>query len=1359
MSLVLKMFDFIAGVDIHMTFIPTPAGPVPTPLPYPFMAMIFNPMDLISSTTKVNNMAIATSGSDGMLTVPPKAHIPFGTGFTMAPTIGHDQKMFFGCLNTFSDGSFIAAGPFMVMSCNDFGLPLSVSPSKGSWKPQFNRYLPLATSIPIPKGMPVNSNAAIIPDVMTAIKGLAMSFAFSYGLKAIGALASKVGKALRKAQRNFKAKNPNNPISPVLCRMFGDPVDLVRGTVLCHHEDITVNGIIPFTLNRNYNSHSEWNGYFGFGWHSIFDEHIEYDPIRKVHSWMSADGREFELNHFFVGEEMFFVFDKLLFFNSADEGIGYFNYATRTKTLFRACGSNPNYLQLDCIKDEFDNNIQCYYHANGTIHYIRLSDGSKIEIELASDQTIKQVNRELPNGFKRTIATYTYNQQRDLIEIANTIGKSTTIRYKNHLMISKTDRNGYSFYWEYNHYERGAKCVHTYGDQQLLEGYMTYEADRTILLDPNGKQWQYVHKNGVVIQEINPLGHSKKTVYNEFMQTVATIDEIGRPTMYGYDVLGNKVSTQFPDGATILHQYNEELQNTFTKTPDGGAFIWQYNDKHKLVLEVNPRKQIKKFSYNSRGALIKITPSHGNEIDFLFDDTMKIIGTKHGQELNTSYKYNEFGKCILIEYPSGVNEKFEYDELERVVAMQTKDGNLLEFEYDAYQLVETIQDKHHNIQMEYNPLGNLKRRVSAGRSTEFYYDRNNKLTGISNEKKQLYQFFYNSAGKLVKEIGFDGLEKKYIRNEAHDVRTLIGAGGKSTQYEYDGAGRVVQITYQDGTQEFFSYDASGNLVEAVNEFATVQFKRDENGRVLQEIQNDIVLNSSYNVYGLRESLHTSLGATLNFDFADSGMLKGMHAQLADVIWFTNIVNDLQGFELERYLPGELKLSFKRDLNGKPIEQILENSTTNMLHQSYQWQLGNRLLKTTNELNKEATHYMYDTVGNLVGSATKSQHIVRVADEIGNLYEKEDRSDRTYEGGSRLTRKQQTTYQYDEGGKLIRKTEPLGRVWHYHYFENGLLKEVIRPDGNRIRYSYDALGRRLSKSYKDKITKWAWDGMVPVHEWTESNTAKTVDASGNITPPEKTGLTTWIFKEGSMIPIAKIRDGKSFSIICNHLGTPTMMVDEHGNKVWESIQDIYGRAVILQGKIEDCPFRFQGQYADSESGLYYNRYRYYAPEEGIYLCKDPIGIWGGMNPYSYVKDTNQHIDVLGLSSTVLNQNLGGVVGDHNQAHHLIPEEIWKGNQSMFDQVGMNMDEAKNGILLPDNEALRQTSGAGVYHYGSHPQYSAMVSNNVDAIRANHIPGVNDAQIKSELETLQHNLRSNLQAGTVPLSPHAVGCKLG
>ena len=65
-----------------------------------------------------------------------------------------------------------------------------------------------------------------------------------------------------------------------------------------------------------------------------------------------------------------------------------------------------------------------------------------------------------------------------------------------------------------------------------------------------------------------------------------------------------------------------------------------------------------------------------------------------------------------------------------------------------------------------------------------------------------------------------------------------------------------------------------------------------------------------------------------------------------------------------------------------------------------------------------------------------------------------------------------------------------------------------------------------------------------------------------------------------------------------------------------------------------PIRFQGQWHDEESGLYYNRHRYYAPQQGRYISQDPIGLKGGTNLYGYVNNPMEMVDPLGLNPRTL-----------------------------------------------------------------------------------------------------------------------------
>ncbi|MEQ1963221.1 RHS repeat-associated core domain-containing protein [Xenorhabdus khoisanae] len=78
----------------------------------------------------------------------------------------------------------------------------------------------------------------------------------------------------------------------------------------------------------------------------------------------------------------------------------------------------------------------------------------------------------------------------------------------------------------------------------------------------------------------------------------------------------------------------------------------------------------------------------------------------------------------------------------------------------------------------------------------------------------------------------------------------------------------------------------------------------------------------------------------------------------------------------------------------------------------------------------------------------------------------------------------------------------------------------------------------------------------------------------------------------------------------------------------------GRLLRLGAAGENAQFdpglKYAGQWLDEESGLVYNRHRYYSPMVGCYLTLDPIGLLGGLNPYSYIKNPTRFIDPLGLA---------------------------------------------------------------------------------------------------------------------------------
>ncbi|WP_061863330.1 RHS repeat-associated core domain-containing protein [Streptococcus infantis] len=93
-----------------------------------------------------------------------------------------------------------------------------------------------------------------------------------------------------------------------------------------------------------------------------------------------------------------------------------------------------------------------------------------------------------------------------------------------------------------------------------------------------------------------------------------------------------------------------------------------------------------------------------------------------------------------------------------------------------------------------------------------------------------------------------------------------------------------------------------------------------------------------------------------------------------------------------------------------------------------------------------------------------------------------------------------------------------------------------------------------------------------------------------------------------------------------------MTDKDGNLVW--FGNYYGWGKLknetnISGTAHQ-PFRLQNQYADCETGLHYNFFRYYEPDAGRFVNQDPIGLEDGFNFYRFAPNAQEWVDPLGLA---------------------------------------------------------------------------------------------------------------------------------
>ena len=139
---------------------------------------------------------------------------------------------------------------------------------------------------------------------------------------------------------------------------------------------------------------------------------------------------------------------------------------------------------------------------------------------------------------------------------------------------------------------------------------------------------------------------------------------------------------------------------------------------------------------------------------------------------------------------------------------------------------------------------------------------------------------------------------------------------------------------------------------------------------------------------------------------------------------------------------------------------------------------------------------------------------------------------------------------------------------------------------------------------------------------------------------------WVYEPGSFRPLAQMEDKGDVTrlhyIITDLAGTARELCSEEGEVHWRGEQGLWGahreerRPIPLRRYLGDaaneevyCELRYQGQLYDAETGLYYNRHRYYDAESGQYISPDPIGLNGGVRPQGYVNNPLEWVDPLGL----------------------------------------------------------------------------------------------------------------------------------
>lgn len=1251
--LISKHFDPVMGIDIHFLIIP-PAGPVP--IPHPHIALVFDPFDyvpFIGATVKVGGLPRSTAGTAGK----PIPHIPMGGPFAKPPM--NENEIFMGSVTVLADGGPLSYTAVPSLSCHDIGL--IAPPRKKKPKKSFGMVLPTSVVLSIPLGMPVMVGGAPTIDMM----GLAMMGGFA----ALGGAFKKLRKMQKKSPRMKKISSaihnrakkamdklgvpPNirNKVHKNICTVTGHPVDVATGKMFTDHVDFSLPGPLPLVWERTWYSTSVYDGPLGHGWHHSYD--LELCEMDNAVAVRLADGRSVAFPVLHINEKSFDRQERMTLLRDAE------GYAldTKDKQRYRFTpfqGQAEKQLLTSLSQTTSGASIYFYYNEQAQLQQITDSGGRLIQFSHTDDGRIHKIFLPEPESnltrdhtqHKSFCAVEHHYRNGMLVQVDDALQQPLQYHYDNTLLIKETFRSGLSFYFEYDGLDHNARCLRTWGDGGIYYRDIRYDTvnNITYVKNSHGYVTTYYHNGVLPHRVVDPLNHASSTEYNEYSEIVCETNELGFKTRYEFDEKGNTVKILHPDNHSIQFVFDEQGNLVELINKIGSSWSYKYDANNRLASKQNPLGHITQYEYNDT-VLSNLIDTAGNKISFSYDQNLNLRSVIESSKVQISLEYDAIGNLLVSKDPLGNYRRHTYDKLSRLRKIEEPDGNVRLFSYDTGGNLVHAKDAQYDISLEYIGMGCLASRTQGGATVKFEYDTEEQLISIINEQQKIYRFERNANGEIISETGYGGDTRHFIKDPAGRILRINRPDQHYSLFNYNATNQIIKVSHSDGSYKAFEYRADGELIKAINDSTCLCWEIDPLGRTIKESQGEAWVASEYDSLGFRVLLKSSLGFSQSVERNSRGAPTKISAN--GTAFETTIERNDAGQEIERDLPGGIKSRWIRDRLGRPIRHEVWNQEHSLQNKTYIWGLSDRLLKLITAENRE-TIFQHDPLGNLISARYNDGTFdLRIPNSVGSLFKTHAMNDREYGAAGQLlkTHSQQgdIQFQYDAEGNLISKLEPDNKLWRYEWNCSNLLVRVIRPDSSEVKFEYDALGRRIKKIVNEKITHWIWDENNPLHEWVEHKDIKHL-AEDLFVERSKDEPVTWVFDPESFTPLAKLVGNESYSIISDHLGTPNFIFDSHGKNIWSAEIDIWGNLRKIDGEKNFCPFRFPGQYEDSETGLYYNRFRYYDPAAGQYISQDPIRLAGSsFNLYSYVQDPNAYADLLGLA---WNPQGPGLIGNPN-----------------------------------------------------------------------------------------------------------------
>ncbi|EHX1689238.1 TPA: type IV secretion protein Rhs, partial [Escherichia coli] len=835
-------------------------------------------------------------------------------------------------------------------------------------------------------------------------------------------------------------------------------------------------------------------------------------------------------------------------------------------------------------------------------------------------------------------------------------------------------------------YDEQGRCVTVTGAEGYYNATLDYGDGCTTLTDGKGTHRYYYDPDGNILREEAPDGSTTTYEWDEFHHLLARHSPAGRVEKFEYNAAHGQLSRYTAaDGAEWQYRYDERGLLSNITDPAGQTWTQQCDERGLPVSLVSPQGEETRLAYTPQGLLSGIFRQDERRLGIEYDhhNRPETLTDVMGREHHTEYSGHDLP--VKMRGPGGQSVRLQWQQHHKLSGIERAGTGAEGFRYDRHGNLLAYTDGNGVVwTMEYGPFDlPVARTDGEGHRWQYRYDKDTlQLTEVINPQGESYRYILDNCGRVTEERDWggvvwryrydadglctarvNGLEETilYSRDAAGRLAEVITPEGK-TQYAYDKSGRLTGIFSPDGTSQRTGYDERGRVNVTTQGRRAIEYHYPDEHTVIRCIlppederdrhPDESLLKTTYRYNAAGELTEVILPGdeTLTFSRDEAGREVFRHSNrgfACEQGWnaASQLVTQRAGFFPEEATWGGLLPSLVReyryDSAGNVSAVTSREDYGRETRREYRLDRNGQVTAVTASgtglgYGEGDESYGYDSCGYLKAQSAGRHRISEETDQ--------------YAGGHRLKQAGNTQYDYDAAGRMVSRTKHRDgyrpETERFRWDSRDQLTGYCSAQGELWEYRHDASGRRTEKRCDRKKIRFTylWDGdsIAEIREYRDDKLYSVRHLVFNGFELISQQFSRVRQPHPSVAPQWVTRTNYAVSDLT---GRPLMLFNSEGKTVWRPGQtSLWGLALSLpadtdypdpRGELdpEAAPgLLYAGQWQDAESGLCYNRFRYYEPETGMYLVSDPLGLQGGEQTYRYVPNPLGYIDPLGLAKT-------------------------------------------------------------------------------------------------------------------------------